>query len=433
MKNRTIAVITHGRSSSNASFSLAKLLQEKGSRVLYIDLNNNRSYIEKLGFEVLPINVPLNRQSRPSRFNFVKRLRQRISANMRIQAFTNYHCDQWLQNDRPDLVLLDSNLLTIAVPLLKHKIPVINISSTLASLNPVGMPPVFSGHFPRNGSAPLSGIKIKLSWMRIFMAQKVRDTMEQIVIRILSKGHELPVSDQIKLLGGSIKRTEYGWRLVAPEIILGPKCIDFSDPKNGSSKLYAGACVYEGRNQETIDYEHMAEGKAFIYCSLGTCSAAYAYRDKFYRCLMEAMEGLTEYQLILQMDEPWPSRRRIPTNVKIFRTVPQLEMLKHAKVFITHGGASSIREGVYYGTPMIVFPGWHDQFGNAARVVYHGIGLRGSMKKISTAKMISMLSDVINSEGILRSVREMRQEMLKNDEINLCTEFIERLLRPEIS
>lgn len=427
MTNNTIVVITGGTSCTNASFSLAGSLREKGNRILYFDLNNNPSYIEKQGFEVVSIKAPALRMGEGKTFipfSFFRRLRLRISAYAQVQTFTNTFCDQWIQDNKPNLALLDANLPGFVVPFLKNKIPIINISSTLASLNPDGAPPVFSGLFPRSSEAPLSGMKIKLSWMKLFWKQKLRDTVERIVIRQVSKGHELPVSDQIKQQGGSIKRTEYGWRLVAPEIILAPKCIDFAGPESAGNKLYSGACVYEGRKQDPLIHEHTPNGKEIIYCSLGTCSAAYAHKANFYRCLMEALEKLSDYQLILQMDEPWPLEKRTPSNVKIFRSVPQLDILKRAKAFITHGGASSIKEGIYYGTPMIVFPGWHDQFGNAARVAYHGIGLRGSMRTITTPKMISMLSDVLSSDTILRSVREMQKEVLKNDEITACTEFV---------
>ncbi|MBS7529630.1 glycosyltransferase family 1 protein [Hazenella sp. IB182353] len=48
-------------------------------------------------------------------------------------------------------------------------------------------------------------------------------------------------------------------------------------------------------------------------------------------------------------------------NVVIEPMVPQLEVLNKADVFITHGGANSIMEGLSYGVPMIVVPLSSDQ------------------------------------------------------------------------
>ena len=43
-------------------------------------------------------------------------------------------------------------------------------------------------------------------------------------------------------------------------------------------------------------------------------------------------------------------------NVHIFTFVRQLQVLKHADVFITHGGLNSIREAVHTEVPMLLFP-----------------------------------------------------------------------------
>ncbi len=45
-----------------------------------------------------------------------------------------------------------------------------------------------------------------------------------------------------------------------------------------------------------------------------------------------------------------------PTNFIVRNYEPQLEVLQHAKLFITHGGMNSTSEGLYYGVPLIVLP-----------------------------------------------------------------------------
>ncbi len=41
--------------------------------------------------------------------------------------------------------------------------------------------------------------------------------------------------------------------------------------------------------------------------------------------------------------------------------MPQLEVLKQANLFITHGGMNSSSESLYFGVPMIVIPVMGDQ------------------------------------------------------------------------
>ncbi|XP_014669909.1 PREDICTED: 2-hydroxyacylsphingosine 1-beta-galactosyltransferase-like [Priapulus caudatus] len=63
-------------------------------------------------------------------------------------------------------------------------------------------------------------------------------------------------------------------------------------------------------------------------------------------------------------------------NVKIVDWIPQNDLLGHAKVvlFVTHAGPNSVWESVYHGVPMLALPIVADEYGNAARVVHHGVG-----------------------------------------------------------
>jgi UDP:flavonoid glycosyltransferase YjiC (YdhE family) len=80
--------------------------------------------------------------------------------------------------------------------------------------------------------------------------------------------------------------------------------------------------------------------------------------------------------------------------------MPQLQMLSHARMMITHCGLHSLMECASRGVPMIAFPLGFDQFGNAARVVYHGLGLRGNIRT-ATAESIGRLIDrVLGDEAM---------------------------------
>jgi len=63
----------------------------------------------------------------------------------------------------------------------------------------------------------------------------------------------------------------------------------------------------------------------------------------------------------------------IPDNFVIANHVPQLEILKRADVFITHGGMNGTCESLYYGVPLISFPQGKDQF-----LVSHLIKAKGA-------------------------------------------------------
>jgi MGT family glycosyltransferase len=65
----------------------------------------------------------------------------------------------------------------------------------------------------------------------------------------------------------------------------------------------------------------------------------------------------------------------LPANVVARRSVPQLQVLDHAALFVTHGGMNSVNEAMRAGVPTLVVPQGADQPLVARRVVELGAGL----------------------------------------------------------
>ncbi|WP_225587439.1 glycosyltransferase [Methylomonas fluvii] len=97
---------------------------------------------------------------------------------------------------------------------------------------------------------------------------------------------------------------------------------------------------------------------------------------------------------------------------------------------ITHGGPNSIKECIFFGVPMIVFPLWFDQPGNVARVTYHGLGLKGDFKTINGNKLRELITEVTTNTKYIEQVRLMQKSFIKTEEempsIKLIEEFIDQ-------
>ena len=65
----------------------------------------------------------------------------------------------------------------------------------------------------------------------------------------------------------------------------------------------------------------------------------------------------------------------IPANAEVHERVDQIDLLRRASVFITHGGMNSVSEALWYGVPLVVFPQHGDQHLVAGRVAALGAGI----------------------------------------------------------
>ena len=126
-----------------------------------------------------------------------------------------------------------------------------------------------------------------------------------------------------------------------------------------------------------------------VYASLGTLSEGNAKSaTRFLNTLMLAFKLLPNIHLILADRKIFTNKiQNIPNNVHVFDWVPQIELLAHCDLMITHGGTNSILECVQAGVPIVAYPLnlSADHPGNAARVVANGWGLQGNLRRETPA------------------------------------------------
>ena len=89
----------------------------------------------------------------------------------------------------------------------------------------------------------------------------------------------------------------------------------------------------------------------------------------------------------------------IPDNVKIFKELPQNDLLAHpkVKVFVTHCGHNSQMEALYHGVPMVCIPLFGDQPFNSARAQYKGYAIRFNIGKGSSKELAAAINEIWNN------------------------------------
>jgi UDP:flavonoid glycosyltransferase YjiC (YdhE family) len=423
-------VLMPERSAASATLMLAKRLKDLGYRVLFTgpeqELFDDRvygvpdllgPYLAAQGLEYQPLRrTPFTPPGGGSRRWAA---RAGIRHHRRDMRLMSAQLASMLVDLQPAVMVLDTIIWRYAQEALRLGIPLVNLSTTLTRTYDPAVPPIFSGLSYRSGTGR---IRYRLEWAVQLTRARYR---EQIRPRIWpwSLGL-LPVRSTIRRLrrnGARIRWTEYGPRVVAPELVTSPAELDLPEVRDArTTRVYIGACVEPNRRDEAFDWTFVPPGSRVIFCSLGTYSAEYPHAERLFRVVLEAVTRLGCATVIQAHIDP-PAG--LPDTVRIVRAVPQLEVLSRSEVFITHGGLSSVREACYFGVPMVVFPGWNDQPGNGARVRHHGLGLVGDGATVNVTTMVEMINEV-RTPAYRAALARMREAFRAQIECSAGVDFL---------
>ncbi|MCK4599687.1 glycosyl transferase [Candidatus Bipolaricaulota bacterium] len=136
-----------------------------------------------------------------------------------------------------------------------------------------------------------------------------------------------------------------------------------------------------------------------VYISLGT--TIFTANVAFYRACFQAF-GDTDKRVILSAGQ-WTDPESLadaPPNFIIRPYVPQLEILKLADVFITHGGMGSVSEGLLHSVPLIVIPQAADQPFVAQRVRRLGAGYVLYRQLARPAELDRLVDAIVADESV---------------------------------
>ncbi len=170
---------------------------------------------------------------------------------------------------------------------------------------------------------------------------------------------------------------------------------------------FLGPSVYE---RKVEDFDFIKGKNPVVYISLGTVLKADV---SFFQNCIEAFRG-EEVDVIISVGQKFDIRKlkNVPANIHLFNRVPQLEVLKMADVFVTHGGMNSVSEALVYGVPMLVIPFVSDQPVNARCIERLGVGKRLDYAKANKEYIKKEVFDVLDDATIKENIKNV-QELIK--------------------
>jgi len=165
---------------------------------------------------------------------------------------------------------------------------------------------------------------------------------------------------------------------------------------------------------------HDLDGRDVVLITLGSLNNMDV---GFYQRCFAAFAG-TPWHVVMPIGQRFPVRRLgpVPPNFEVTRSVAQLDVLRHAKVFVSHAGLGGVLEAVSAGVPQVVLPRTPEQQANAARVAELGIGLD------RPADLREAVAAVAQDRAVRQAVAELRLEIMASGGATRAADVIEECL-----
>ncbi len=139
-----------------------------------------------------------------------------------------------------------------------------------------------------------------------------------------------------------------------------------------------------------------ASGSPLVYVSLGTVTGHLSLAGERYRSILEAL-GHVDARVLLSVGTKFDatSLGDVPPQVHVTSWVHEPDVRAQAALVVCHGGSGTVFGALASGVPLVVLPGFADQFENGRRVAAAGAGVTvegGDAPRIAAA-ITTVLSD----------------------------------------
>ena len=177
------------------------------------------------------------------------------------------------------------------------------------------------------------------------------------------------------------------------------------------SYKFVGPSISSRLTQNNFDLTEI-KGKSTIYISLGT---VLNQAIDFYKLCFKAFEN-TDHTVVMSIGHQTQLSElgQIPQNFIVKNYVPQTEVLKYTKLFITHGGMNSTNEGLYNGVSLIVIPLSADQPIIAGQVTKIGAGIQLQMQSLTANQLYESAEHVLNQPSFNKAVANISESFQKS-------------------
>lgn len=195
------------------------------------------------------------------------------------------------------------------------------------------------------------------------------------------------------------------------------------------SYKFVGPSIYE-RMDESMASLHLNKKRKLIYISMGTI---FNNDHTFFTSCIQAF-AQTEYHTIISIGHRFRKSDfpNLPANISIANHIPQLALLPHVSVFISHGGMNSVNESLYYGVPLIVIPQMIEQKFNAYRVRQLQAGLYLRKRDVSVDKLRQLAEKITHDRTFRTNALQVRKSFIDAGGYKKAAAFINDYIKQNL-
>jgi MGT family glycosyltransferase len=366
----------------NPTLAMVRELKARGEEVIYFTSETFRHAVEAAGAKLLSYDAALFRQEESRRESAQDANRRLALLPIRMLRASRHMVPPLLdrvRTERPDCLVYSDMFLWARI--IAHALDIPGVA-----LRPTYAPNARFRKVTFEGTAIRSSPSTPPDWINVELAH-------------LRAAYALPFCDAASLIRGDEGLT----------IVFLPRAFQPDGDAFDDRFLFVGPSIHPQRDQgQCISFEGIHD-RPLLFISLGT---VFNNAPQFYQTCFSAFGG-TEWHVVLSMGNPIDPAvcQSVPANFTAAAYVPQLEILSHADIFISHGGMNSTMESLYFGVPIIAMPHINEQKLTARRVEDLGLGVALNEADVTAPVLRQAVSRIRGDSGFVQRVRRMQEHI----------------------
>jgi len=371
----------------NPTLAVVQELVQRGERVIYYLTEEYRTTIEATGAEFRGYESQMGNLGQPGNGTGSKQLTP-LPVMLVIEAEKVLpQVMERVRGDQPDFILYDAMCLSAKIVARALHIPAILFRPNYASndhFNP--------GRMMRSAQGGASGALSGLNFLLAFQKMNTR------LAKLCRTYGVKPFSAQEGYMGNEDLNIIFTPREFQPA----------GETFNPEHYVFVGPSIQPRHDASDFPLEQLKD-RPVLFISLGT---VFNNQAAFYNMCFTAFKE-EPWQVVLstgsQIDPA--SLDPIPVNFLVRPTVPQLEVLQKASLFVTHYGMNSTMESLYYGVPMVGLPQMPEQMMTGQRIKELGLGAVLDINMITVGQLHDTVKAAFSNADFLKNAQAMQQHV----------------------